>query len=141
MSGNDRLWLVRESSKGYSVVAETTREEYKVEWTYQGEGMDGKFNKDISTDIPLLRFTCYQISGSGNWWPVECGSWCCWCWIVTPIPILVEYSNMLLNDLFELHGDDLLDRLTERSWLRWPITMDDVLTERSMSSERKRKVS
>lgn len=51
------------------------RDNYRIDWCYLDEGLDGYYNEDDPNDQALLRFDVYELI-NGEWEPMDDASYC-----------------------------------------------------------------
>ena len=92
--------------------------DYKVEFIDIGEGLDGDYNPEDPTDVPLLRFDSY-VKVDGEWEPVEDGSYCTRVSAYANKATLDALATIIVNGLVEVTGGGYSPKryLESMSWI------------------------
>lgn len=99
--------------------------DFKVEWSWIGEGYNGDYNPHNPIDDALLRFYCFKKDKYG-WEEIDCTSYCTRVVRGTSMKILRELTVPILDALTEEMGQSFIAtrklqrRLQKLSWMEAP---------------------
>jgi hypothetical protein len=90
--------------------------ELRLEWEYIGEGLEGDYNPDDPDDVPLLRFSIYEVLDrlSDEYASCDDASYCTMVRTDTPRPVLWGAGKAILQVFSNTKDKHLLEQL---SWI------------------------